>query len=108
MYHVSAQGIDERMINVHYYYYYKNTAASRPQSTETKQTSKNKHKFMSNNVRPTNKFEYVIVSSVFNMPVTIFFLVIFINTCQQLQLFDDLILDQCGIKLEEGVHQSWA
>ena len=22
MYHVSAQGIDERMINVHYYYYY--------------------------------------------------------------------------------------
>ena len=24
MYHVSAQGIDERMINVHYYYYYDN------------------------------------------------------------------------------------
>ena len=24
MYHVSAQGIDERMINVHYYYYYYN------------------------------------------------------------------------------------
>ena len=23
MYHVSAQGIDERMINAHYYYYYK-------------------------------------------------------------------------------------
>ena len=23
MYHVSAQGIDERMINVHYYYYLK-------------------------------------------------------------------------------------
>ena len=23
MYHVSAQGIDERMINVHYYYYYR-------------------------------------------------------------------------------------
>ena len=23
MYHVSAQGVDERMINVHYYYYYK-------------------------------------------------------------------------------------
>ena len=22
MYHVSAQGIDERMIKVHYYYYY--------------------------------------------------------------------------------------
>ena len=22
MYHVSAQGCDERMINVHYYYYY--------------------------------------------------------------------------------------
>ena len=22
MYHVSAQGVDERMINVHYYYYY--------------------------------------------------------------------------------------
>ena len=22
MYHVSAQGIDERMINAHYYYYY--------------------------------------------------------------------------------------
>ena len=22
MYHVSTQGIDERMINVHYYYYY--------------------------------------------------------------------------------------
>ena len=22
MYHVSAQGIDERMINVHYYYYF--------------------------------------------------------------------------------------
>ena len=22
MYHVSAQGLDERMINVHYYYYY--------------------------------------------------------------------------------------
>ena len=22
MYHVSAQGIDERMINVHYYYYH--------------------------------------------------------------------------------------
>ena len=25
MYHVSAQGVDERMINVHYYYYYKET-----------------------------------------------------------------------------------
>ena len=25
MYHVSAQGVDERMINVHYYYYYKPT-----------------------------------------------------------------------------------
>ena len=24
MYHVSAQGVDERMINVHYYYYYVN------------------------------------------------------------------------------------
>ena len=24
MYHVSAQGVDERMINVHYYYYYNN------------------------------------------------------------------------------------
>ena len=23
MYHVSAQGVDERMINVHYYYYYR-------------------------------------------------------------------------------------
>ena len=22
MYHVSAQGVDERMINAHYYYYY--------------------------------------------------------------------------------------
>ena len=22
MYHVSAQGVDERMINLHYYYYY--------------------------------------------------------------------------------------
>ena len=22
MYHVSAQGVDERIINVHYYYYY--------------------------------------------------------------------------------------
>ena len=22
MYHMSAQGVDERMINVHYYYYY--------------------------------------------------------------------------------------
>ena len=22
MYHVSAQGVDERVINVHYYYYY--------------------------------------------------------------------------------------
>ena len=22
MYHVSAQGVDERMVNVHYYYYY--------------------------------------------------------------------------------------
>ena len=22
MYHVSAQGVDERMINIHYYYYY--------------------------------------------------------------------------------------
>ena len=22
MYHVSAQGVDERMINVHYYYYF--------------------------------------------------------------------------------------
>ena len=22
MYHVSAQGVDDRMINVHYYYYY--------------------------------------------------------------------------------------
>ena len=22
MYHTSAQGVDERMINVHYYYYY--------------------------------------------------------------------------------------
>ena len=22
MYHVSAQGVDERMLNVHYYYYY--------------------------------------------------------------------------------------
>ena len=26
MYYVSAQGIDERMINVHYYYYMFNTA----------------------------------------------------------------------------------
>ena len=25
MYHVSAQGVDERMINVHYYYYYVET-----------------------------------------------------------------------------------
>ena len=25
MYHVSAQGVDERMINVHYYYYYTET-----------------------------------------------------------------------------------
>ena len=24
MYHVSAQGVDERMINVHYYYYEEN------------------------------------------------------------------------------------
>ena len=24
MYHVSAQGVDERMINVHYYYYCRN------------------------------------------------------------------------------------
>ena len=24
MYHVSAQGVDERIINVHYYYYYYN------------------------------------------------------------------------------------
>ena len=24
MYHVSAQGVDERMINIHYYYYQKN------------------------------------------------------------------------------------
>ena len=28
MYHVSAQGIDERMINVHYYYYYKEIYSS--------------------------------------------------------------------------------
>ena len=28
MYHVSAQGIDERMINVHYYYYYIDIRAS--------------------------------------------------------------------------------
>ena len=26
MYHVSAQGVDERMINVHYYYYYNSSA----------------------------------------------------------------------------------
>ena len=25
MYHVSAHGVDERMINVHYYYYYQQT-----------------------------------------------------------------------------------
>ena len=25
MYHVSAQGVDKRMINVHYYYYYYDT-----------------------------------------------------------------------------------
>ena len=25
MYHVSAQGVDERMINVHYYYYVRQT-----------------------------------------------------------------------------------
>ena len=28
MYHVSAQGVDERMINVHYYYYYECCAIS--------------------------------------------------------------------------------
>ena len=28
MYHVSAQGIDERMINVHYYYYYYRLASN--------------------------------------------------------------------------------
>ena len=28
MYHVSAQGVDERMINVHYYYYYYEMQAS--------------------------------------------------------------------------------
>ena len=27
MYHVSAQGVDERMINVHYYYYYQSLVA---------------------------------------------------------------------------------
>ena len=27
MYHVSAHGVDERMINVHYYYYYISTSA---------------------------------------------------------------------------------
>ena len=29
MYHVSAQGIDERMINVHYYYYYDQSTGER-------------------------------------------------------------------------------
>ena len=29
MYHVSAQGIDERMINVHYYYYNMATVSKR-------------------------------------------------------------------------------
>ena len=30
MYHVSAQGVDERMINVHYYYYYRQSNISNP------------------------------------------------------------------------------
>ena len=30
MYHVSTQGVDERMINVHYYYYYNPVAPSPP------------------------------------------------------------------------------
>ena len=30
MYHVSVQGVEERMINVHYYYYYREFASSRP------------------------------------------------------------------------------
>ena len=29
MYHVSAQGVDDRMINVHYYYYYINHVLDR-------------------------------------------------------------------------------
>ena len=28
MYHVNTQGIDERMINVHYYYYHMSTTSS--------------------------------------------------------------------------------
>ena len=28
MYHVSAQGVDERMINVHYYYYFNSSLDS--------------------------------------------------------------------------------
>ena len=30
MYHVSAQGVDERMINVHYYYYSKTARLQLP------------------------------------------------------------------------------
>ena len=31
-YHVSAQGVDERMINVHYYYYYAHIKQQQPKA----------------------------------------------------------------------------
>ena len=37
MYHVSAQGIDERMINVHYYYYYYISIGHKPSLVFTDQ-----------------------------------------------------------------------
>ena len=43
MYHVSAQGVDERMINVHYYYYYSNWLPDQnhqKKGSENKQTNK--------------------------------------------------------------------
>ena len=36
MYHVSAQSVDERMVNVHYYYYYYHSSSSSSSSSSSK------------------------------------------------------------------------
>ena len=48
MYHVSALGVDERMINVHYYYYYK-TILYKTIQYKTMQYKTMQYKTMQNN-----------------------------------------------------------
>ena len=65
---------------------------------------------MHDNERPTDPFRKTDspLNSIYKLPGTFFFLIIFINTCKQFQLFDNLILDQCRIELEEGIYQGWS